>query len=244
VKNKRHFLDIKILCIVPARSGSKGIPKKNIKIFDGHPLLGHTIRYAADTGVFDRIVLSTDSLEMAEIGEKYGAEVPFIRPQDLATDTSSMIDVVIHAVESVVESGWVPDMIVLLQPTSPFRNSSDLKSALTLMQRKQSVDSVVSVETVPSHFSPHYVMKIDENGMLENYLQDGVNITRRQDAPIAYSRNGQFYVSRYKTIIEKKSIYGEYCIPFVTSHDAVNLDTMSDWKLAIDKINELKLRNE
>jgi N-acylneuraminate cytidylyltransferase len=221
----------RILGLVPARSGSKGIPNKNVRLLAGVPLLARAIRSGLDSGVIDRVLLTTDSSEFAELGIKAGAEVPFLRPPELARDDTPMLPVIQHAVRQVIAAGWSPEIIVLLQPTAPFRQSQDIARAVSLLLDNPHADSVVSIQAVPDHYSPYFLMKVLDNRLLP-FMADGLKVTRRQDAPKAYSRNGQFYVMRTKTLLERNSIYGENCIPFVTSHEAVNLDTMDDWVAA------------
>lgn len=230
----------RVLALVPARAGSKGILGKNIRVLAGKPLLGYAIESARRAGVFDRILLTTDSSEIAAVGRSFGAETPFIRPPELAADVTPMLAVLQHAVRMVSEGGWTPEIIVLLQPTAPFRRDADIAAALALLQSSSAADSVVSVELVPSHYSPHYVMKVVGNH-LEPFLDDSVRVTRRQDAPPAYSRNGQFYVIRRTTLLEKNSIYGDRSVPFITTHKAVNLDTMDDWDAAEHLAREIGL---
>lgn len=227
-----------VLALVPARSGSKGIPGKNTRTLAEKPLLAHSIECAQRLGVFDRIVLSTDSPEMAAIGRSFGAEVPFLRPAELAADDTPMIAVLQHAVRTLSESGWSPEIIVLLQPTAPFRRDQDLAAALRLLQESPAADSVVSVELVPGHYSPYCVMKVTD-GRLEHFLPDGAQVTRRQDAPQAFTRNGQFYLMRRSTLLGKNSIYGDHCLPFITTHKAVNLDTLDDWADAEGLLEEM-----
>ena len=217
-----------ILAIIPARGGSKGIPQKNSKILGGKPLLAHAVEFAVKSPEIERVILSTDDSEIADMGLKYGAEVPFIRPLNLATDEAPMIEVVLHALDRISKEGWRPAYVVLLQPTSPFRRQKDLSEATSIIRNDSNIDSIVSVEKVPMHYSPHFLMKI-EDGVLGFYVEGGHRVTRRQDAPPAYARNGQFYITRSDIINDQKSIYGKNCIPFETEHEAVNLDTMDDW---------------
>ena len=217
-----------VLGIVPARSGSKGIPNKNIRLLAGVPLLVHAIKSGLVSGVVDRVLLTTDSNQFADIGRAAGAEVPFIRPPELAQDTTPMLPVIQHALRFVMEAGWTPDIVVLLQPTAPFRCARDLVRAIEVLRNSPDVDSAVTIEAMPDHYSPHFAFKI-EGGKLLPFLPDGLRVTRRQDAAKSYTRNGQFYVMKRTTLLEKNSIYGQNCAPIVTSHKAVNLDTMDDW---------------
>jgi CMP-N,N'-diacetyllegionaminic acid synthase len=227
-----------VLALIPARSGSKGIPGKNSRVLAGKPLLGHAIESAVRVGMFDRIVLTTDSQELAAIGRSFGAETPFLRPPELAADDTPMLGVVQHAVRMLSEKGWTPEIIVLLQPTAPFRRDEDVVTGLSLLQQSSHADSVVSVERVPSHYSPHVLMKVVDNRLFF-FMNDGVHVTNRQSAPFAYSRNGQFYMVRRRTLLDMNSIYGDYSLPYVTTHKAVNLDTLDDWEAAERLAEEL-----
>lgn len=229
----------RVLALIPARENSKGIPGKNLKVLGDRPLLAHAIRSAQNTPGIGRIVVSTDSETIAAAAREWGAETPFIRPAALATDTAPMMDVVMHAATALAAEGWAADVIVLLQPTAPFRRSDDITAGLALLDEDPTIDSVVTVEAVPQHYSPHYVMKI-EDGNLVSFLPDAAKLSRRQDAPLAYSRNGQFYITRVSSLLASGSIYGEVSRGFVTTHPAVNLDEPQDWTDAIElmELNE------
>jgi CMP-N,N'-diacetyllegionaminic acid synthase len=178
------------------------------------------------------VIASTDSEEIASVARQWAVEVPFLRPAELARDDTPMLPVLQHAVREMRERSFIPDAIVLLQPTAPFRRPEDLRRAFDILKNEPSVESVVAVEAVPDHYSPHFVMKID-GGRLLPFLEGGLKITRRQDAPKAYSRSGDFYFTRARTLLEANSIYGENCRPYIVTHsDRVNLDTMEDWSLA------------
>jgi len=224
-----------VLGIVPSRGGSKGIPRKNIRLLAGRPLLHYAVMAAQKSGVIDRLILSTDSEEIAQVGHHLGVEVPFLRPSELAQDDTPMLLVVEHAVTKLEETDWSPEVVILLQPTAPLRRPEHIVKALTIL-RTTGCDSVVSVVEVPKHFSPHYVMKI-QDGRLVNYLAEGQAITRRQDAPAAYSRDGTVYVVWRKILMEDHSLYGTDCYPLILSaEESVNLDTLQDWVLAEQKI--------
>ena len=216
------------MAIIPARAGSKGIPGKNLRPLAGKPLLAYAVEMAVQAGIFDRVLLTTDSEEIAALGRFLGAETPFLRPPELARDDTPMLPVLQHAVRHLLDGGWAPDIIVLLQPTAPFRRKEDVAKATEMLRDSPQLDSVVSVEAIPDHFAPHYAMKV-ENGRLLPFLSEGLRVTRRQDAPKAYTRNGQFYIMRRGTLLGKNSIYGDECLPYITTHKAVNLDTLEDW---------------
>lgn len=216
------------LALIPARGGSKGLPGKNIKPLAGRPLITHAIDAARSSRVVDRIVVSTDSQEIAAVAQASGAEVPFFRPADLAQDATPMLPVVEHAVEALSREGWVPEIILLLQPTSPLRRPEHLARALRDLCERPA-DSVVSVVKVPHHLSPDYVMRIDD-GRLVPFLPGGAAVTRRQDAREAFARDGTVYAFWRRTLAEQRSIYGHDCRPLIVStEDSITIDTPEDW---------------
>jgi CMP-N,N'-diacetyllegionaminic acid synthase len=228
---------MQLLGIIPARGGSKGIPGKNIRMLGGKPLLAYTALAAQKAGICSRVILSTDSEEIAKVGREWAVEVPFLRPAELARDDTAMLPVLQHAVTEMRRGGFQPDAIVILQPTAPFRRPEDLQEAFRLLQSDSSIDSVVSVEPIPDHYSPYFLMKI-ENDRLLPFMPDGLRITRRQDAPKVFSRSGDFYFTRIATLMEGNSIYGQNSRPYVVRHpERVNLDTLEDWAKAERLVN-------
>jgi CMP-N,N'-diacetyllegionaminic acid synthase len=220
-----------VLGLVPARGGSKGVPGKNVRPLAGHTLLEYTARAARESGVLDRVILSTDSIEIADAGRRAGLEVPFMRPTALAADDTPMVPVIEHALAETARHGWSPDIIVLLQPTSPLRRPDHIRDAVNLL-RETKADSVVTVVEVPRHLSPDYVMRIDE-GRLKPFLPDGARVTRRQDARPAYSRDGTVYAFRRATIETFGGIYGDDCRPLlIDASDSLSIDTLDDWNEA------------
>jgi CMP-N-acetylneuraminic acid synthetase len=221
----------RVLAIVPARGGSKGVPGKNVRKLAGRTLLDYAALAARDSGVIDRIVLSTDSAEIADAGKRAGLEVPFMRPSNLAQDDTPMLPVIQHAVEALTADGWTTDVIVLLQPTSPLRRPSHVRDAVTMLKETMA-DSVVSVVELPRHLSPDYVMRI-EDGVLRPFLAEGANVTRRQDARPAYSREGTVYVCWRDTLEKWGNIYGERCQPLILdAADSLSIDSPADWSEA------------
>ena len=220
-----------ILGIVPARGGSKGLPDKNLKLLAGHSLIAHAADTARQAGIFDRLILSTDSNEIATEGRRSGLEVPFMRPPHLATDDAPMFPVICHAIEALESTGWNPDIVVLLQPTSPLRQPDHIRTAVDLLQTTEA-DAVVSVVEVPRHLSPDYLMRV-ENDNLVPFLHEGEKVIRRQDTRPAYVRDGTVYAFWRKTIQRYSSIYGAHCHAYVIPASAsVTIDTESDWTQA------------
>ncbi len=217
-----------VLALIPARSGSKGVPDKNTKLLAGRTLLEYVASAAAASGAVDRVVLSTDSDRIAAEGRRAGLDVPFIRPAELARDDTPMLPVIEHALVALEQDGWVADIVVLLQPTSPLRRPEHIRDAVQQL-RDSGADSVVSVVELPRHFSPDYVMRI-HGGRLEPFLAGGKDVTRRQDARAAFARDGTVYAFWSRTVRDTHSIYGRDCRPLILSAaDSITIDTQSDW---------------
>jgi CMP-N-acetylneuraminic acid synthetase len=217
-----------VLGIVPARGGSKGLPGKNVRPLAGQPLLAYAARVAKESGVLDRVILSTDSDEIADVGRQAGLEVPFMRPASLAADDTPMAPVLMHAVETLAGAGWLAEVIVLLQPTSPLRRPEHIRDAVRLL-RESGASAVATVVELPRHLSPDYVMKID-GGRLKPFLPEGQTLTRRQDARPAYVRDGTVYACWRTTLERFGNVYGERCLPLVLdAADSLSIDTAADW---------------
>jgi CMP-N-acetylneuraminic acid synthetase len=217
-----------VLGLVPARGGSKGVPGKNVRPLAGHTLLEYTVRAARESTVLDRVILTTDSLEIADAGRRAGLEVPFMRPAALAADDTPMVPVIEHALGEIARHGWSPDIVVLLQPTSPLRRPEHIRDAVAML-RETEADSVVTVVELPRHLSPDYVMRID-GGRLKPFLPEGARVTRRQDARPAYSRDGTVYAFRRSTIEQLGGIYGNDCRPLlIDTNDSLSIDSQADW---------------
>ena len=218
------------VAIVPARAGSKGIPGKNIRPLCGKPLLAYTAEVIRTAGIFDHALLTTDTEEIAKVGRAFGLEAPFLRPEELAGDDTPMLPVLEHALSWLERDGTNIDIVVLLQPTQPMRTAEDVVRAVTRL-KEQRCDSVASVVVLPPHMCPDYVMRIDEQGRLVNFLPEGARVTRRQDVRPAYVRDGTVYAFRAATLREYRSIYGPVCLPFVVDNEhSINLDSESDWR--------------
>lgn len=179
---------MKVLALIPARGGSKGIPRKNIAPLGGRPLIGWTIEAARLAQSVDRVIVSTDDEEIAVVSRQEGAEVPFLRPAELSSDTAAALPVIRHAINALDLSGFVADAVVYLQPTSPFRNAASIDRAVDLL-RRGGVDTVVSVTRVPHAMTPDALMRLNGD-MLEFVAPSEARIFRRQDKPLLYARNG------------------------------------------------------
>lgn len=219
---------MKLLGLVPARAGSKGVPGKNAKPLLGKPLLQWTVEAAVAAGVLDRVVISTEDEALAALAVEAGAEAPFLRPVSLAGDETPMIDVVLDTLTRLDALGYRPDAVALLQPTSPLRRPEHVREAVEALS--SDADSVCTVVPVPPELSPHYVMRVDNRGHLKHFLDDGAQYTRRQDVPRAYRRDGTVYLTRRHVLTERRSFYGSACVPLVLSaSDSVTIDAPEDW---------------
>jgi CMP-N,N'-diacetyllegionaminic acid synthase len=222
--------------IVTARGGSKGIPRKNLQMLGDMPLIAWTIRAALESKLVDRVIVSTDDAEIAEIARIWGAEVPFMRPSALAQDTSSHIEVVRHAHHWLDRyEGYRAEYIMLLQPTTPLRTANDIDLAVD-MAVSQNADSLVSVCMVDRH--PYWTLKLDSEGTITSFadmdllvLQD--KYPRRQDLPPAYAENGAIYLAHPSVLFERNSFYGERLYGYVMPKErSVDIDTWMDLKWA------------
>ena len=217
---------MRILCLIPARGGSKIILQKNIKLLSGKPLIAWTIDAAKKSKYIDQIVVSTDNIEVAEIAKKYGAKVPFLRPDELATDEALSIEVVLHALKQLPGFDW----LLLLQPTSPLRTNSDIDGIIKFCKDHKS-PSAVSICEVSKH--PYWMYKKDDRFRLQSFISNCPKITRRQDLPKAYSLNGALYLAKTDWLLKKKSFIGKETLGFAMSLDkSVDLDTIEDWNWA------------
>jgi CMP-N,N'-diacetyllegionaminic acid synthase len=219
---------LKPLVVIPARGGSKGIPRKNIKLLQGKPLIQYSIEEAQKIFSDEYIFISTDDREIKEVVEKSGLKIPILRPKELATDTSGTYEVLLHAINYYEKNkNYFPDVIVLLQPTSPFRNAKHIKEALNLFC--SDCEMVVSVKETKSN--PYYLLREEnQDGWLVK-SKDG-NFTRRQDCPKVYELNGAIYVINVNSLKEKAphefTRVRKYEMDELSSHD---IDSELDWKI-------------
>jgi CMP-N-acetylneuraminic acid synthetase len=220
---------LKILGIIPARGGSKGIPNKNLALLCGRPLLAYTADAVKQSRKLTRTIVSTDDERIAECAKALGLEVPFMRPAPLAADDAPMLPVVQHALEAMTKDGFDADMVVLLQPTSPLRRGEHIDAAIDWLERT-AADSVVSVVEVPHQFNPTSVMRLDE-GLLKPFL-DGPTATRRQDKPRLFARNGPAVLAVRAAVVRGGSLYGERSWPLgMSAEDSLDVDSPWDLRL-------------
>lgn len=217
--------------IIPARKSSKGIHNKNIKPLLSKPLIVYTIEAALKSKVFDRIVVSTDSFKIKKVSQKYGAEVPFLRPKNLAGDNTPMISVLRHALKFLEQKErFYPDVVVLLQPTSPLRKPIHIKKALEKFL-KSKADSVVTI--CEAEFSPYWMKRLLKDRVIP-FIENKKRVyTRRQDLPKVYRLNGAIYIAKRNIIMEENSILGEDTRAIIMNQeDSIDIDTEIDFKLA------------
>jgi N-acylneuraminate cytidylyltransferase len=221
----------KILAIIPARGGSKGVPRKNIKDLGGKPLLAYTVEAAKKSKLIDRLIVSSEDEEIIEVAKSLGVEVPFKRPVQLAQDQSGSIGVVQHAVEWLERKGDVYDAILLLQVTSPFREEGFIDKAIQKFN-KSGADALVSVLPVPHEYNPHWVFESDDNDQLHIATGEDEIIKRRQDLPKAFFRDGSIYITKTECI-KNGGFFGKKLTYIESNPDLyVNIDMMEDWKKA------------
>ena len=226
----------RILGVIPARAGSKTIPLKNIAMVAGKPLIAYTIEAALSTDLLERTIVSTDSEEIAEVSRSIGAEVPFIRPSELARDDTSRLATVLHAVEWLEQKEqYSPQIVVTLQPTSPLRTAEDIEAAIALAVSR-SADAVVSVSPVHDH--PYWTKQIDPTGQLIDYMPNTAHFYRRQDLPPVFVLNGAIFLSRRETISERSREQFQTYAYVMPSERSLDIDTPWDLRLA-----DLILRN-
>lgn len=216
------------LVIIPARGGSKGIPRKNIKPLAGMPLIYYTIEAAREVFPDDKILVTTDSEDIKECVEKTGLKVPFLRPPELATDTAGTYEVLLHAIHYAESTGYKPDTVILLQPTSPFRTGKHIKEAMALFDDK--CEMVVSVKETKAN--PYYTLREEDNeGWL--YKSKEGNYTRRQDCPKVYEINGAIYIIQADALKKRPLHHMQKVMKYLMDElSSADIDSIFDWNYA------------
>lgn len=222
---------MRILGLIPARGGSKGVPRKNIRPLAGKPLLAWSIEAALASAQLAQVVVSTEDEEIAAAAKQHSAQVPFMRPAELASDAASSLDTVIHAVETLGADQF--DAVCLLQPTVPFRAAGAIDAAIERFSAS-GADSLVSVRPIPHQYNPHWALVPTEN---EQHLQIATGeaelISRRQELPPAYYRDGSIYLTKTTVLLQQRSLYGASMAYLVNdSAPNINIDTEADWQAA------------
>lgn len=219
-----------ILAVIVARGGSKGLPGKNLEPLGGMPLVAHTMLTAKVATTLDRVILSTDSPAIAAVGRRYDIEVPFMRPDDLATDEAPMAPVLGHALSwTEKDFGKTVDVVVLLQATSPLRKAQHIDAGVRLLI-ESGADSAVGL--CEAQHNPYWMWVI-HNGEVQRLFPEGGKFSRRQDLPVVYRVNGAFYASRRHVIMEQERVLGEKVRGLImTEEDSIDIDSSLDLMLA------------
>ena len=225
----------KILAIIPARGGSKGIRRKNLQKLSGKPLIAHTIIAAKKTKSINKIIVSTDDKEIGKISKNNGAEVPFLRPKQISKDTSSIIEVIKHALKFLQENqSYVPDIIILLQPTSPLRTSQLITKTINTL-KKSKATSVITVSKITKHPYAAYWLK---NDFLKPFEKNFTKYSRRQEFPDLFFPTGAVYAFWYDTLKKFNSLHGPKIKPIVVHDEDIDIDNLRDLFFA-----EMMLKN-
>jgi len=222
----------KILGWIPARANSKGIPGKNRRVLGDKPLIVHTIVAARNAACLDRLMVSTDDPDIAQLATAAGAEVPWMRPADLAGDHSPVIESVVYDLHRLGdEGGYCPDGVMLLQATSPFRSRETVRAAAEMFANAAG-ESVISVSPAGQH--PYWCKRLAEDGSIEPFLPDVPVPARRQELTPAYILNGVVYVASVATILSKRSFYSSlsYALVISSRKESLDIDTPFDWFIA------------
>ncbi len=221
----------RILAIIPARGGSKGLPGKNIREICGRPLIAWSIIQAKHCADIHRVVVSTDDHQIAKIANEYGAEVPFVRPTELANDTAPTIDVILHALCWLEKyENYRPEYILLLQPTSPLRTGKDIDGVLRVLMDKDA-RAVVSVCETDHH--PWWSNTLPESGSMKDFLRLEILNKRRQEFPIYYRLNGAIYLAEMDYLSKYNGFFGPETFAYKMPRErSIDIDSAMDFKLA------------
>jgi CMP-N-acetylneuraminic acid synthetase len=223
---------IKAVAFIPARSGSKRIPHKNIRYIGGHPLLAYSIRAALDSGVFDQVILATDSQDYADIGIYYGAKVPFMRESDISSDQSPDIEWVEFALNQLIESGSTFDIFSILRPTSPFRKAETIRRAYEQFLHMNNVDSLRAVEKCEQHPGKMWVVRGDYMHPLMPLTPPGQPWHSSQYAalPEVFIQNASLEIAWTRVVFQYRTISGQIITPFLTRGDeGLDVNQEFDW---------------
>lgn len=222
----------KVLAIIAARGGSKGLPRKNVLPAGGRPLIAWTIEAALKSNCISRVTLSSDDDEIIATALRYGCEVPFRRPADLASDTASSMDVVFHALDQV--PGY--DYVMLLQPTSPLRTAEDIDAAFALLRKSQ---APACVSVCPVEESPYWMYRLEKQSRLHNILDLPEGVTRRQDLPPVYSLNGAIYIANTEWLKKRGVFVSNETVGYVMPRErSIDIDTPDDYRNFVERVTE------
>jgi N-acylneuraminate cytidylyltransferase/CMP-N,N'-diacetyllegionaminic acid synthase len=223
----------KVLAVIPARGGSKGIPKKNIVPFCGKPLIEWTIIEALKSKYIDKLIVSTDSTEIAEVARNLGAEIPFMRPNELSTDESDSVSSITHTIHQISEMDENKyDFVILLEPTSPLREVADIDGALEELVLNPLAESIVGIARAESQ-NPAFLLRKNETGYLEPYESNSKSFVRRQEIAEYYYLEGTVYISLVGSLLERNTFYHDKTIGYlVPKWKATEIDDYDDLAIA------------
>ena len=225
----------RVVAFIPARQGSKRVPGKNVRLLNGHPVLAYTIVPALESGVFESVVVSTDSEEIAAIARHYGAEVPFLRPAVYAGDTSPDIEWLEHALGELGRRGRTWDCFSLLRPTSPFRTADTIRRAWATFLSQEGVDSLRAVETCTQHPGKMWVVRGNRMFPLLPFgpAEQPWHSTPYQALPPVYVQNASLEIAWTRVVLERRTIAGDVIVPFLTEgYEGFDINDATDWMVA------------
>jgi CMP-N,N'-diacetyllegionaminic acid synthase len=236
---------VSAIALIPARQGSKRVPGKNVRLLQGHPTLAYTIRAAVESRVFESVIVSTDSGEIADVARHYGADVPFLRPAAFATDTSPDIEWLGYTLRELAARGRSWDAFGLLRPTSPFRTADTIRRAWTLFTSQQGVDSLRAVEKCTQHPGKMWIVRGARmspllpfsNRVAADASGESPDVpwhsTPYQALPAVYIQNASLEIAWTRTVLEKESLAGDVLVPFVTEGvEGFDINDPTDWMIA------------
>jgi CMP-N,N'-diacetyllegionaminic acid synthase len=224
-----------VVALIPARHGSKRVPGKNVRRLDGHPLLAYTIAAAIESGVFESVIVSTDSEEIAEVARHYGAEVPFLRPAAWGGDVSPDIEWLEHALGEFRRQGRTWDCFSLLRPTSPFRTAATIRRAWAAFTSQEGVDSLRAVEKCTQHPGKMWVVRGDRMFPLLPFgpAEQPWHSTPYQALPAVYVQNASLEIAWTRVVFERRTIAGDVLVPFLTEgYEGFDINDATDWMIA------------
>ena len=233
-----------VVALIPARGGSKRVPGKNVRSIGGHPMIAYTIAAAADSGIFDAVIVSTDSEDVARIARDYGAEVPFLRPAALANDTSPDIEWLEHLLEELRSKGRTWDCFSLLRPTSPFRTADTIRRAWARFTAQQGVDSLRAVETCTQHPGKMWIIRgermfpllpfaLSSSGPNGQPFDQPWHSSPYQALPPVYVQNASLEIAWTRVVRERRTIAGDVLVPFLTEgYEGFDINDEYDWMIA------------
>ncbi len=233
-----------VLAVIPARGGSKGLPKKNILPLVDKPLIAWSIEVGKESKYIDKLIISTDDKKIVDVAESYRCEVPFIRPANLSSDEAATIDVLIHAIKYFTKNNEVYDYLILLEPTSPLRDSNDIDAAMDMLEsNRERADSIVGVAKVEATH-PVFDVRINDGGLIEPYATENFSTFRRQEIEDLYHFEGSLYISDTKVLFKEKTFYHERTLPYIVPRwKSLEIDEMVDMITAEALINNKSLLN-